>query len=305
MEKCKVGVVGVGVMASGTATLLISNGYPTVMYARTDKSCEKGVRNVTESLDDLIAHGLMTEGQKAKALTLLSTSTEYAGLADCAFVVESVPETIAHKSEVMRNLEAVCAPDAILTSTTSAISANEIAETMTHKERFMVAHSWNPPHLVPLVEIVKSQYTSQEALDKEMALLEDLGRVAVVLQKDAAGFIGNRLHHAIFREAEYMIEQGICSAEDIDKAYLASLGPRYNSIGIMEYWDHIPVVQQKNIQSYLFPHLCDSHVPSQLLADKTATGKDLFDWTPEKSADYEERKRKPFYDFATVTIEED
>lgn len=304
MEKCKVGIVGVGVMASGTAALTICNSHPTVMYARTAESCEKGVRNVTDCLDDLIAHGLMTEGQKAKALTLLSTTTEYAGLADCAFVVESVPETIAHKSEVMRNLEAVCAPDAILTSTTSAISSNEIAETMIHKERFMVAHSWNPPHLVPLVEIVKSKYTSQAAVDAEVALMEELGRVPVVMEKDAPGFIGNRLHHALFREAEYMIDQGICTAADIDKAFLASLGPRYNSIGLMEYWDHIPVVQQRNIQSYLFPHLCSTDKINPLLANKIETGEDLYDWTPEKSADYEDRKRKPFYDFAKVTIEE-
>ena len=304
MAKCKVGVVGTGVMATGTVALLISNGYEAVMYGRTEESVQRGVATVTECLDDLIAHGLMTEGQKAKAMELLIPVTEYQGMAECSFVVESVPETIAHKSEVMRNLEAVCAPDAILTSTTSAISANEIADTMIHKERFMVAHSWNPPHLVPLVEIVKSVHTSEAAVQAEVALMEDLGRVPVVLQKDAAGFIGNRLHHALFREAEYMIEEGICTAEEIDKAFLASLGPRYNSIGIMEYWDHIPVVQQKNIQSYLFPHLCDSHVPSQLLAEKTATGKDLFDWTPEKSADYEDRKRKPFYRFATVTIEE-
>ena len=304
MEKCKIGIVGVGVMASGTAALTISNGYPTVMYARTSESCEKGIRNVTDCLDDLVAHSLMTEGQRAKALTLLSATTEYAGLADCAFVVESVPETIAHKSEVMRNLEAVCAPDAILTSTTSAISANEIVETMTHKERFMVAHSWNPPHLVPLVEIVKSQYTSQAAVDAEVALMEELGRVPVVMEKDAPGFIGNRLHHALFREAEYMIDEGICTAADIDKAFLASLGPRYNSIGLMEYWDHIPVVQQRNIQSYLFPHLCSTDKINRLLADKIETGENLYDWTPEKSADYEDRKRKPFYEFAKVTIEE-
>lgn len=304
MTKCKVGVVGTGVMATGTAVLLVSNGYPAVMYGRTEESCKKGMTTVLEIMDDLIAHGCMTEGQKAKSLTLLTTATEYAALADCAFVIESVAETIEAKREVMAQLEAVCSPKAILTSTTSAISSNEIAETMVHKERFMVAHSWNPPHLVPLVEIVKSAYTAQEAVNAEVELMETLGRVPVVMEKDAPGFIGNRLHHAMFREAEYMIEQGICTAADIDKAFLASLGPRYNSIGLMEYWDHIPTTLQTNIQSYLFPHLCDAKTPSKLLADKAATGKDIYDWTPEKSADYEDRKRKPFYKFAKATIEE-
>ena len=102
-----------------------------------------------------------------------------------------------------------------------------------------------------------------------------------------------------------MIDQGICTAADIDKAFLASLGPRYNSIGLMEYWDHIPVVQQRNIQSYLFPHLCATDKINPLLANKIEDGKDLYDWTPERNADYEDRKRKPFYNFATVKIEED
>ncbi|WP_295582039.1 3-hydroxyacyl-CoA dehydrogenase family protein [uncultured Oscillibacter sp.] len=305
MSKCKVGVVGTGVMATGTVVLLICNRYPAVMYGRSEESCERGVRTVHESLDDMIAAGVLTAAQKEKALTYLTTATSYAALADCAFVIESTAETIESKREVMGHLEEVCPPETILSSTTSAISANEIAQTLLHKERFMVAHSWNPPHLVPLVEIVKSAHTSQEAVDKEVALLEDLGRVPVVLKKDAPGFIGNRLHHALFREAEYIIQEGIADAEAVDKTFLYSIGQRYSSIGPMEYWDHIPVTLQTNIQTYLFPHLCNADKPGTLLTDKVATGKDLYDWTPERTEDYELRKRKPFYRFTTVKLEDE
>ena len=304
MERCNVGVVGTGVMATGTAALLIGNGYPTVMYGRSEESCSRGMNAVTEILDDLIAHGCMSEGQKGKALSLLSVATDYAALSDCAFVIESAAETLETKQEVMAKLEAVCSPAAILTSTTSAISANEIAADMIHKERFMVAHSWNPPHLVPLVEIVLSEFTAQEALRAEMELLEDLGRIPVVLKKDVAGFIGNRLQHALFREAEHMIEEGVCTAEDIDKTVLHSIGQRYSSIGLMEYWDHIPTALQSNIQTYLFPHLCNADRVSRVLEKKAADGVDLYDWTPERNADYEQRKRAPFYPFATMKIEE-
>ena len=182
---------------------------------------------------------------------------------------------------------------------------NEIAATMQHPERFMVAHSWNPPHLVPLVEIVKNDATSQEAVDKEVALLEDMGRVPVVLKKDAPGFIGNRLHHALFREAEHIISEGIADAADVDKTFLYSIGQRYSSIGPMEYWDHIPVSLQTNIQTYLFPDLCDAKEPGELLKEKTVTGKDLYDWTPDRTTDYELRKRKPFYRFATVKLDDE
>lgn len=304
MERCNVGVVGTGVMATGTAALLIGNGYPTVMYGRGDESCRRGWNTVVEILEDLVAHGCMSEGQKAKALSLLTVASDYAALADCGFVIESAAETLETKQEVMAKLEEVCAPSAILTSTTSAISANEIAANMIHKERFMVAHSWNPPHLVPLVEIVMSEFTSQEALRAEKELLENLRRVPVVLKKDVAGFIGNRLQHALFREAEYMIGEGICTAEDIDKTVLYSIGQRYSSIGLMEYWDHVPTALQTNIQTYLFPHLCNADRVSRVLEKKAADGKDLYDWTSERNADYEQRKRTPFYHFATMTIEE-
>ncbi|MDD3346338.1 3-hydroxyacyl-CoA dehydrogenase family protein [Oscillibacter sp.] len=305
MKPCKVGVVGTGTMATGTAVLLICNCYPTVIHGRTEESCEKGLRLIHESLDDLIAAGVLSQSQKEKALGYLVTTTAYEDLAACAFVIESTAETIETKRDVMGHLEAVCPPETILSSTTSAISANEIAATMLHKERFMVAHSWNPPHLVPLVEIVKSEFTSQEAVDREVELLEDLGRVPVVLKKDAPGFIGNRLHHALFREAEHIIEEGIADADAVDKTILYSIGQRYSSIGLMEYWDHIPVSLQTNIQTYLFPHLCNADKPGKLLTDKTATGEDLYDWTAEKSADYELRKRKPFYRFATVKLKDE
>ena len=155
MPKCQVGVVGTGVMATGTATLLICNRYPAVLYGRTQESCERGLRSVRAALDDLIAAGVLQEAQRDKALTYLSATTAYEDLAGCQFVIESAAETIDTKREVMAHLEAVCAPEAILSSTTSAISANEIAAEMKHPERFLVAHSWNPPHLVPLVEIVR------------------------------------------------------------------------------------------------------------------------------------------------------
>ena len=167
-----------------------------------------------------------------------------------------------------------------------------------------MAHSWNPPHLVPLVEIVRCDATTQETVDREVALMKDLGRVPVVLKKDAPGFIGNRLHHALFREAEYIIEEGIADAEDVDKTILYSIGQRYSSIGLMEYWDHVPVSLQQNIQTYLFPHLCNADRPSHLLEEKIATGEDLYQWTPERTEDYELRKRKPFYRVATVNLDE-
>lgn len=167
MAKCQVGVVGTGVMSTGTATLLICNRYPTVMYGRTQESCERGLRAVGEALDDLISAGAMQKAQKETALSYLTTTTSYADLAGCAYCIESVAETIEAKREVMAHLEEVCSPETVLSSTTSAISAREIGAGLRHPERFLVAHSWNPPHLVPLVEIVRCDATTQETVDRE------------------------------------------------------------------------------------------------------------------------------------------
>ena len=118
MAKCQVGVVGTGVISTGTATLLICNRYPTVMYGRTQKSCERGLRAVGEALDDLISAGAMQKTQKATALSYLTTTTSYADLAGCAYCIESVAETIEAKREVMAHLEEVCSPETVLSATT-------------------------------------------------------------------------------------------------------------------------------------------------------------------------------------------
>lgn len=302
MSNPKVGVVGTGIMATGTVVLLICNRYPTVMLGRTQASCDRGLAAVNESISELIAQGLMTESHRQEALTYLTVTQSYKDLADCSVVFESALEELSVKQEVMAQLEAVCAPTALIGSTTSAISANDIAPFLTHKDRFMVTHSWNPPHLVPLVEIVKSLHTSQTAVDAMVALLEDLGRVPVVLKKDAPGFIGNRLHSALHREALHILEEGIASPEDIDKALMYSMAPRYTSIGLLEYFDAAKPGMLYNIQKYLFPDLCNAAVPMETTRARAEEGAHIFDWSKKDVADYENRKKQPFYSYATLKI---
>ena len=308
MSSQKVGVVGTGVMASGTIVLLICNRYPAVMLGRSQASWDRGLAAVNGSMDALIREGLMTETHKEEALTYLTVTQKYEDLADCAVVFECAVETLDTKKDVMAHLEAVCPAETIIGSTTSDISAIDIAAFITHKERFMVSHSWNPPHLIPLVEIVKSEYTSQAAVDAMVTLLEDLGRVPVVLMKDARGFIGNRLHHALFREALYMIQEGIATPEYIDKTFMNSMAPRYSSIGLMEYFDSSDYNLNYSIQNYLLPQLCrDTSAMPVVVKYHTEEGRStrhMMDWSKKDIADYEDRKSRPFYRFATLKITE-
>lgn len=305
MKEVRVGVVGTGTIGAGTATLLIGNLCHAYMLGRSDESLERGRDTVLKNLDFLVEQGLLTAGQKESCLPYLHLVKSYGDLAQCSAVFETASENIDTKLEVMARIEEAVSPDAVIGSTTSAISSNQIAAGLKKKDRFMVTHSWNPPHLVPLVEIVPCVETSKESLDAMVNLLDHLGRVSVVLKKDIPGFIGNRLQHALFREALHILEEGAATAEDIDKTVLNSFGQRYSSIGLMEYYDAAGLKLQLSVQSYLMPHLCNDTAPQKPLLDALAAGlngpttnKGVIDWSTKDIDDFELRKKKPFLPFA-------
>ena len=175
---------------------------------------------------------------------------------------------------------------------------------MKHPERFMVAHSWNPPHVIPLVEAVRAQATSEETVDRAVAFLKSLDREVVVLRKSVPGFIGNRIQHSMFREALSLIENGVATPEEIDRAVYFSFGQRYSGVGLMEYYDSCGLDLQMDVQSYLLAELSDAKGPQKPLTDCVAagnlgakTGKGLYEWSKEEQEDFRERKTRPFLRF--------
>ena len=128
-----------------------------------------------------------------------------------------------------------------------------------------MAHPWNPPHLVPCVEVVKSRFTSDQALKVIVEVLESAGRAPIVMKKSAPGFVANRLQHALYREAAYMVEQGIATPEDIDRSLRTSFIPRYTSIGIFEHFDFAGLDMIMSIHKYLYPTLCNAQEPQDLV----------------------------------------
>ena len=136
-----------------------------------------------------------------------------------------------------------------------------------------MAHPWNPPHLVPFVEVLRSQCTADDALDALVAVLESVGRKPAVMKKNAPGFIANRLQHALYREAVYMVEQGISTPRDIDMALKYSFMPRYTSIGLFEHFDYAGLDMIVSIEDYLFPTLCNDRKTQDLVRSKYDAGK--------------------------------
>ena len=283
--------LGTGTMGHGTAVMFAMAGYHVRMYGRSPESIGRGLTGIKAALATYKLHGLVSEADipqilgRIKGVTTLEEAAEGAD-----FVIESVAEEIEVKHRIFKALDKLCAPHTIFATNTSGLSPTAIAEAIDRKDKFVVAHFWNPPHLVPLVEVVPGKYTAPETVDITWKLMEKIGKKPVALKREALGFIGNRLQLALLREAMYLVEQGIATPEAVDTTVKYSLGRRLSTTGPLESADLGGLDIFYNISEYLLPDLCnDPGVPAILREAKqqgnlgTKTGKGLFDWTdPEK-----------------------
>lgn len=308
MQK-KVAIIGKGMIGISLAVLFTGNGIPTIIYA---KDPEIGLEKYRTYYRDLIAQGLVTEKQAAACEKLLSFTQNYADLAEVEVVMECVCEKLDVKYSVYQELEANCPNLKAIASTTSAISPVDLAKGITQKEKIMVAHPYNPPHMVPCVELVKNDFTSQEALDAVITLLESCGREVCKMNKPAPGFIANRLQHALYREAVYMVEQGICGPEDIDKCIRSSWGPRYTSIGLFDHFDYAGLDLIANIHRYLYPDLCNATEVQNLIQERLdrgdlgyKTGVGVYDWRGRDMDAFRKKTSDPYLQFFNWKLPEE
>ncbi|HWR31207.1 MAG TPA: 3-hydroxyacyl-CoA dehydrogenase family protein [Negativicutes bacterium] len=279
--------VGTGTMGHGTAVMFAKAGYNVKMYGRTQESIDRGMKGVRGALETYKAHQLVTEAEIPQILARVTgvTSLEEAAK-DADFVIESVAEDLAVKQAMFKQLDKLCPAHTIFATNTSGLSPTAVAEGVTRKDKFVVAHFWNPPHLVPLVEVVPGKHTAQSTVDLTWALMEKIGKKPVALKREALGFIGNRLQLAMLREALYIVQEGIATAEAVDATVRYSLGRRYGVTGPLESADLGGLDIFQNISGYLYKDLCNDPVSSPLLAETVArgdlgakTGKGLYDWT--------------------------
>jgi 3-hydroxybutyryl-CoA dehydrogenase len=212
-----------------------------------------------------------------------TTLAEAAAGAD--FVIEAIVEDLAVKQGVFREVEALVPPHTILASTTSGLDPTKLAALTRRPERVIVTHFWNPPHLLPLVEIVRGEKTTDATVGVAMALVARLGKKPIEVKKAIPGFVGNRLQFALLREALYIVEQGWATPEDVDAAVKYSFGRRLAVTGPLESADLGGLDVFYSIQSYLNQDLCHERGPSQLLKEKVErgelgvkTGRGFYDW---------------------------
>lgn len=227
----RVTCVGSGLVGQGWAALFALKGYQTVLHDLTEEKLMDAVERVSHHIDVLVTAGLGTDPEAAKKRLSKTTSLKES-LKDTDFVIESVYESLPVKVPLYAEMDKLTPKNVILASSTSGYMMSEINRDMKHHpERAIVAHPWNPVHLVPLVELSPSPKTSKETTDKTYRLMEDLGRVPVVLKKEVPGFIANRLSAVLWREALDLANQGVASVEDIDKSIKAGPGIRWAIMG--------------------------------------------------------------------------
>ena len=259
----KIAVIGAGTMGHGIGQVFASFGYSTVVLARKESSLKKAEKMVSANIKVMLDNDFISNEQAENTIKFLSYSTDYSTLKDADLIIEAVPEDKKAKASCFKTIEENCSDTAVIASTTSAMNVFKVAK-LKHPERFVITHFNNPPHIVPLVELVAGPETSPELMEDMKELLTGIGKQVAVLNKYIPGFIVNRLTAALLRECSYLVDKGYCTAEDVDTAFKANQGLKAGFEGPLELLDYIGWDVAGNVGRLLYPFLCSRITPSPM-----------------------------------------
>ena len=227
-----VACVGGGTIGFSWAVLFAQHGMRVKIYDVSEAVLSRANAELRDAYDTLVEAGVMTDADMSTALSRITTTTDLAeAVKDVDYVQESGPERYRIKREIYRELDRLARPEAILASSTSAMLMTEIQKATTHPERCVVAHPYNPPHIVPLVEIVPGEATSAETVAVARDFMSSMGRAPVVARKECRGHIVNHMQAVIYREAKWLVGNGVATAAEIDLAFRTGPGLRLALMG--------------------------------------------------------------------------
>lgn len=281
----QVAIIGAGLMGHGIAQVFATAGHSVLVTDKDETVLNAAPRRISASLAEL---GI----EEAPVLARIQLRSSLAETVDgCSVVIEAVPERIELKRGIFRQIGEIAPCDALLASNTSSIPIAEIGRDLPNhvRRRLVGLHWWNPPVLVPLVEVIRNEFVDSAFFDRAFELMGLVGKEPVKVKKDIPGFIGNRLMHAFWREAISLVSAGVCDAETIDLVVKRGFGLRLPVLGPMENMDLVSLELTRDIQKVIFPHLERSSEPSPLLDRLIAehklgmcTGEGMRKWTPEQ-----------------------
>ncbi|MBN1685094.1 MAG: 3-hydroxyacyl-CoA dehydrogenase family protein, partial [Spirochaetales bacterium] len=246
----KVAVIGAGLMGHGIGVDFALGGYDTWYYNRQERTSERAMKRARLALDRFVEAGLVTKADADRAYGRLHPTIDMEKAAEGAgYVCESVTEALSLKREIFAFLDKVCPSQAVLTSNTSSFTITSIVEKndVKYPERCCVAHYFQPPHFLPLVEVVKGKHTSETVLDKTCEILSGIGKKPVRIPKELEGHAGNRIQYAMGREIRELVDQGVCTPEMIDEIIMYSFGRRMANTGWFKRMDLISLDFSYNI----------------------------------------------------------
>jgi len=291
-------VIGTGMMGPGIALTLALGGTRATILSRTGEGAAKGLAAARTRGGVLSSNGILPAAEIEAALARLSASTAFDDvIAGAGLVVESAPEDMAFKQDLFARMDALTQPDAVLASNTSGLSITAIAARCSHPERVVTTHFWNPPHLMPLVEIVLGERTSPAVGDALRTLLTACGKVPVIVRKDRPGQLGNRLQMALVREAIHIVAEGIADADAVDTVARNGFGLRLPAYGIFEHQDIVGLDLGMAVLDYVSRDLDNTRGTPAYAQDLMArgelgakSGKGFYDWSSKSAAEVKARR---------------
>jgi 3-hydroxybutyryl-CoA dehydrogenase len=266
MAKARIAVIGAGLMGHGIAQVFALAGHDVSIQDLVAANLDSAKGRILANLRDL--------GDDVSAVERVRPTADLAdAVREADYVVEAVLEELPLKQKLFVAIEKHVRPHTILASNTSVIPITKIMEGLRDRSRALGTHWWNPPYLVPLVEVIGTQWTSQQAIDWTIALHRDAGKMPVHVKKDVPGFVGNRLQHALWREAIALVERGVCDAETVDTVIKASFGRRLAVLGPLENADLVGTDLALAIHKTVLPDIDNRPHPSPYLEALVDKGK--------------------------------
>jgi 3-hydroxybutyryl-CoA dehydrogenase len=301
----RLAIIGCGTMGHTIALNAAWVGIQVKMYGVDQKDVQNGLSAVKVKLKTLFENDLIKKDQQDKIFeNIFGTDSLLEAVSGATFVIECIPEVLELKNDLFIKLDEMCNEEVILATNTSGLSPSLIGLNLKYPQRTLATHFWNPAHLIPLVEVLRAEFTNDKTFKRAIDLLKFMNKKPIEVKKEVPGMVGNRLQFALFREAQYLLEQGIASKEDIDAAVTYSIGRRLPVTGPLLSADMGGIDVFASISDYLFKDLSNADQSSPELKDLIAqghfgqkNGEGYYSWNEKFTEEMNHKREKQLIQF--------